>query len=50
MYTVLKRRLPSWSVYRRPDSSMTYYLVTAVRCPRQSDEDDAGADGHQCAR
>ena len=43
MYTVLKRRLPSWSVYRRPDSGMMYYLVTAVRCPRQSDEDDAGS-------
>ena len=43
MYTVLKRRLPSWSVYRRPDSGMMYYLVTAVLCPRQSDEDDEGS-------
>ena len=44
MYIVLKQLLPAWRVYRRPDSDMIYYVVTAVRCPRQSDEDDAGQD------
>ena len=43
MYTVLKQLLPAWRVYRRPDSDMIYYVVTAVRCPRQSDEDGAGS-------
>ena len=51
MYTRLKQLLPDWGVYRRHDSAtMPYYLVTAVRCPRQCEEDGAGSRRFQESR
>ena len=43
MYTRLKQLLPEWGVYRRPNHRFDHFVVTAVRCPTQSDDDCAKA-------
>ena len=43
MYAAVKRRLPSWSKYRRRADDEGYFVMTCVRHPRTGPEDNASS-------